>query len=141
MIDYTGVGEALAARLATAAGVHLAGYEIDERDLHYGSMPCIDVRYQTAANEVRAGQDYFTDLMFQCDIYSFDLSSVRQAVTVRDSILQAAQNVVRAVPSFHVSLESSRLGPVEFLTSKDEDTGGFEARASFVVIAMAFTDA
>ena len=140
MIDYTGVGEALAARLATLMEVGLAGYEIDDRDLHFANMPCIDVRYTVATNEVRSGQDYFTDLMFQCDIYSFDLSSVRQAVTVRDRVLQDAQNVVRAIPSFHVSLESSRLGPVEFLTSKDEDTGGFEARASFVVIAMAFTD-
>lgn len=140
MIDYTGVGEALAARLATVEGVDRAGYEIDERDLNFANMPAIDVRYTAATNEVRAGQDYFTDLMFQCDIYSFHLSSVRQAVTVRDTILQAAQNVVRAIPSFHVSLESSRLGPVEFLTSKDENTGAFEARASFVVIAMAFTD-
>ena len=141
MIDYTAVGEALAAVLAAVTGVSMAGYEVDERDLHQANMPLIDVRLATSTPEVRAGQDYFTDLVFQCDIYSFDLSSVREAVNVRDDILQAAQNAVRANAAFHVSLESSRLGVVEFLTSKDEDTGAYEARASFAVIAMAFTDA
>lgn len=141
MIDYKAVGEALATLLGNTAGLHLAGYEIDERDLHQGNMPCIDVRYATAVPEVRAGHDYYTTLTFQCDIYSFDLSSVREAATVRDDILQAAQNIQRGTPVFHGALESSHLGPVEFLTSKDEDTGAYEARASFAVIAFAFTDA
>lgn len=140
MLSYTAIGEALAVVMASVSGVGLAGYEVDERDIHMANMPLIDVRLVTSDPEIRAGQDYFTDLVLQCDIYSYDLSSNRQAAIVRDSILKAAQNAVRANPSWHVELESSLLGPVEFLTAKDEDTGGFEARATFQVIAQAFTD-
>jgi hypothetical protein len=140
MLDYTGIADALAAVLAGVSGVNLAQYEVDERDLRFDQMPLIDVRPTDADNEVRAGQDYFTDLTFQCDIYSFDLSSVKEAATLRDTILQAAQNAVRANPSFHVELETSMLGSVEFTTTKDEDTGSFVAQASFQVIAKAFTD-
>lgn len=140
MLDYTGIANALAAELAAVPGVVLAQYEVDERDLRFDRMPLIDVRPSEAENEIRAGQDYFTDLIYQCDIYSFDLSSVKEAATLRDTILQAAQNAVRANPAFHVELETSVLGSVEFTTTKDEDTGSFVAQASFQVIAKAFTD-
>ncbi len=140
MLSYTEIGEALAVVMDGVAGVSLGGYEVDERDIHMANMPLIDVRLVSSDPEVRVGQDYFTDLVVQCDIYSYDLSSNREAAIVRDSILKAAQNAVRANPSWHVELESSILGPVELLTAKDEDTGGFEARATFQVIAKAFTD-
>ncbi len=140
MLDYTGIANSLAAVLAAVDGVNMAQYEVDERDLRFDRMPLIDVRPVDADNEVRAGQDYFTDLTFQCDIYSFDLSSVKEAATLRDTILKAAQNAVRANPAFHVELETSVLGTVEFTTTKDEDTGSFVAQASFQVIAKAFTD-
>lgn len=140
MLSYTEIGETLAVVMGTVAGVDLAGYEVDERDIHKGNMPLIDVRLVASDPEIRTGQDYFTDLVLQCDIYSYDLSSNREAAIVRDSILKAAQNAVRANPSWHIELESSLLGPVEFLTAKDEEAGGFEARATFQVIAKAFTD-
>ena len=140
MLDYTGIAEALATVLVAAEGVHLSGYEVDERTLSYDTMPLIDVRPVEAENDVRAGQDYFTRLTFQCDIYAFDLSSVKEAAIVRDSILKSAQNVVRANPAFHVDLETSVLGAVEFSSTKDENSGSFVAQASFQVIAMAFTD-
>lgn len=140
MLDYTGIAEALAAVLGGVTDVKVAGYEIDERDIRFDNMPLIDVRPSIADNEIRAGQDYFTDLAFQVDIYTFDLSSVKEAAKLRDTILQAAQNAVRANPSWHVALESSRLGPVEFTSTKDEDVGQYIAQASFQVIAMAFTD-
>lgn len=140
MLSYTEIGEALAVVMGNVAGVDLGGYEVDERDIHMGNMPLVDVRLVSSDPEVRVGQDYFTDLVVQVDIYSYDLSSNRDAAIVRDSILKAAQNAVRANPSWHVELESSILGPVELLTAKDEDTGGFEARATFQVIAKAFTD-
>lgn len=140
MLEYTGIAEALAAVLQAVDGVHMAEYEVDERDLRFDNMPLIDVRPVEADNDVRAGQDYFTDLTFQCDIYSFDLSSVKEAATLRDTILKRAQNAVRANPAFHVELETSLLGTVEFTTTKDEDTGSFVAQASFQVIAKAFTD-
>ncbi len=140
MLEYTTIAEALAEVLSHAEGVNLSGYEVDERMLTYDHMPLIDVRPSEADNEVRAGQDYYTTIIYQCDIYSFDLSSIKEAAIVRDSILKSAQNVVRANPSFHVDLETSVLGPVEFTSSKDEDTGSFVAQASFQIIAMAFTD-
>ena len=140
MLDYTGIAEALATVLGAVEGVNLAGYEVDERTLSFDHMPLIDIRPVEADNEVRAGQDYFTTLTFQCDIYGFDLSSVKEAAIVRDTILAAAQNAVRANPAFHVDLETSALGAVEFSSTKDEDSGSFVAQASFQVLAMAFTD-
>lgn len=140
MLSYTAIGEALADVMRTVSGVSMAGYEVDDRDIHMANMPLIDVRLVTSDPEIRAGQDYFTDLIVQVDIYSFDLSSNRQAAIVRDTVMKDAQNAVRANPSWHIELETSILGPVELLTAKDEDTGGFEARATFQVIAKAFTD-
>jgi hypothetical protein len=140
MLDYSGIAEALAEVLRNVDGVHMAGYEIDEREIRFDNMPLIDVRPSEADNEIRAGQDYFTDLTYQCDIYSFDLSLMKEAATLRDLILKRAQNAVRANASFHVELETSQLGTVEFTTTKDENTGAFVAQASFQVIAKAFTD-
>ncbi len=140
MLSYTEIGEGLAVIMTRVVGVKLAGYEIDERDINFSNMPLIDVRLVTFDPEVRVGQDYFTDLVIQVDIYSYDLSSNREAAIVRDTVLKAAQNGVRENPSWHVELESSILGQGELLTAKDEGTGGFEARATFQVIAKAFTD-
>ena len=140
MLDYTGIAEALATVLVGVDGVNLAGYEVDERTLTFDHMPLIDVRPVEGANEVRAGQDYYTTITYQCDIYSFDLSSVKEAAIVRDTILKLAQNAIRDNPAFHVDLETSILGSVEFSSTKDEDSGSFVAQASFQVLAMAFTD-
>jgi hypothetical protein len=140
MIDYTGVGTQLATVLAGVEGVNRAEYEVNEIDIRFSEMPILDVRLSDTDNEVRAGQDYVTELTLQCDLYAFDLSSIREAVTLRDSILKASQDAVRANPRFHGDLESSVIGPVEFTTSKDEGTGEFVAVASFQVVAIVFTD-
>jgi hypothetical protein len=141
MIDYTGVAEALADVFRGVDSVATAGYEVDQRDLSLTNMPIIDVRPADADNEIRAGQDYVTALSYQCDLYTFALSDAKKAATLRDTILKDAQNAVRANPQFHVDLETSFLGAVEFSsTGKDEDVGAYSSLASFAVIAIVFTD-
>lgn len=141
MIDYTGVAEALADVFRNVDSINTAGYEIDIRDLNLTQYPLIDVRPADAANEIRAGQDYVTALSYQCDLYTFALSDAKKAATLRDTILKDAQNAVRANPQFHVDLETSFLGVVEFAsTGKDEDVGAYTSMASFEVVAMVFTD-
>ena len=141
MIDYTGIAEALAAVFADVDGVATAGYELDQRDLSLTNMPIIDVRPADVDNEVRAGQDYVSNVSYQCDLYTFALSDVKKAATLRDKILKDAQNAVRANPQFHVDLETSILGVVEFSsTGKDEEVGAYSALATFAVVAIVFTD-
>lgn len=140
MLDYTGIAKSLADVIKTVPGIQHSGYEVSERDIVYSNMPLADVRPVSADPEIRAGQDYFTDVNYQVDIYAFSLNSTEEAATIRDSLLRQAQDAIRANPSWHVELESSRLGPTEFTSDKDEDTGTFVAQASAIVIAMAFTD-
>ena len=140
MLDYTGIGEALASVISNVDSMNLTRYELEATEFTHNRTPFADIRLVDADNDVRAGQDYFTDLTLAVDIYTMDMSSIREAATLRDGLLADAQNAVRANPNFHISLESSILGGVEFTTSKDEGTGWFTARASFQVIAKAFTD-
>ena len=114
--------------------------EADERDYAFHNMPLIDVRLRESQPEVRAYRDYYVFITFDVQVTANDLSGYDEAATLRDTVLSDAIDAVRNNAHFSASLESSRVGLVEFNNAKDDDTGAFMAAATFQVMAEAFVD-
>ena len=114
--------------------------ECDERDYAFHSMPLIDVRLRESEPEIRAGRDYYVFITFDVQVTAYDLSSYGEAATLRDTLMASAIDAVRNNASFSASIETSRVGAVEFNNAKDENTGAFMAAATFQVITETYVD-
>lgn len=142
MIDIDGIGESLRQRIETdATDFKLVRYEMDERDEIITNMPLCDVRFFRMEPDVRAGQEYVVEATYIVTVEAFDFTSRREAVTLRNALVSAAMNGIRANPRFDTDLESSVLGTAEFVDAKDDDTGAFVALATFQVNVIVFLDA
>lgn len=142
-INYAQIQEDLETLLrdANISNVENVQSEADERDYNFPNMPLIDIRLASSLPEVRAGRDYYVFATFNVQITVMDLSSFKDAATLRDQILQEAINVVRKNANFSAEIQTSRVGPVAFDSAKDTDKGAFMSAATFEVICEAFVDA
>lgn len=125
---------------AEVSAVKLVKKEADERDYAFHNMPLVDVRLQESPSEVRAGRDYYVFVIFEVQVTVFDLSGYDDAATLRDTILSDVLDAIRNNANFSASLETSKIGPVNFLQSKDDQSGAFMAAATAVVQAEVFVD-
>lgn len=142
MIDYDGVGEQIRLRIAntvTAFGKNVY-YEADERDYAFHNMPLCDVVLEADELELRAGQDYLSNAIYEITIACFNMGTYNEASLQRSTLLKATQNALRASPLIHVDLESIVLGAVAFSKAKDEKTGAWVASASLKLRCIAFVD-
>ena len=112
----------------------------DDRDINFNKMPLCDVRLVETNPEIRAGRDYYEYVTLEVEIVAHSLKSQDDAASVRDSLLSAAMEAVRAQAAFSASIQTSRLGPVSFMFASDEKTGAFVAGATFRVITESFVD-
>lgn len=141
MIDYDGIGESLRTLIEdNVAGFQMVRFEGDERDENFSNMPYCDVVMQRADPEIRAGSEYVVSATYVCTVIALDLSSHKEAATLRNDLVKSSQEAIKANPHFNVDLETSKLGPVEFLNAKDDDTGAFMALATFEVDVLVFVD-
>ncbi len=142
MIDYTGIGESLRTLLDTnIAELKMVRFEGDERDENFANMPYCNIELKEVDPQIRAGNDYFVSGTYIVTVIALDLSSHNEAATLRNSLVKLAQETIQANSKFDTDLETSKLGPGEFLNAKDEDTGAFMALASFEVDVLVFVDA
>ena len=114
--------------------------EADARDYAYHNMPLIDVRIRDSANEVRSGRDYYVFVTYEVQVTCHDLSGFDEAATLRDTLMASAIDAVRNNADFSASIQTSRIGAVEFTNAKDENTGAFMAAATFEVITETYVD-
>lgn len=141
MIDYDGIGESLRTLIETeVTDFQMVRYEGDERDENFSNMPYCDVVMFRMDPEIRAGSEYVVSATYICSVMALDLSSHKEAVTIRNGLVKLAQEAVKANPRFDTDLETSKLGPAEFANAKDDDTGAFMAIATFEVDVLVFVD-
>ena len=141
MIDIDGIGESLRLRIETdVCDFKVVKYEGDERDENFANMPYCDVRFSTMEPEIRAGSEYYVEGIYVVTVIAFDLTSRREAVTLRNSLVTLAMNGVKANPRFDTDLDTSRLGRAEFVDAKDDETGAFVAIASFQVVTFSYVN-
>lgn len=142
MIDIDGIGESLRTRIELdVTDFNRVTYEMDERDDTIMNMPLADVRFVRMDPEVRAGNDYVVEASYIVTVEAFDFTSRREAATLRNGLVKTAMLGVKDNPRFDTDLESSFLGPAEFVDAKDDDTGAFVAMATFQVNVIVFVDA
>lgn len=142
MIDYNGIGESLRLLIETeVTDFKLVNHEGDERDENFANMPYCNVELKEMDPQVKAGNDYAVSGTYIVTVMALDLSSHKEAATLRNSLVRLAQIAVQQNAHFDTDLETSKLGPGEFLNVKDEDTGAFMALASFEVDVLVFVDA
>jgi hypothetical protein len=141
MIDYDGIGESLRTLIETnVTDFKMVRYEGDERDENFSNMPYCDVVLLNADFEIRAGSEYVVTATYICSVMALDLSSHKEAATIRNGLVKSSQETVKANPRFDTDLETSKLGPTQFANAKDDDTGAFMALATFEVDVLVFVD-
>ena len=141
MIDIDGIGESLRALIeANVMDFEMVRYEGDERDENFANMPYCDITILRMDPEIRAGSDYVVSATYMVTVISLDLSSHREAATIRNGLIKLSQETIKANPHFDTDLETSKLGPAEFANAKDDDTGAFMALATFEVDVLVFVD-
>jgi len=141
MIDYDGIGESLRTLIENnVTDFKMVRYEGDERDENFANMPYGDIVLLRADPEVRAGNDYVVTASYLVTVQSLDLSSHKEAATIRNGLVKLSQETVKANPRFDTDLETSMLGETQFANAKDNDTGAFMALATFQVDVIVFVD-
>lgn len=141
MIDYDGIGESLRTLIETnVTDFKMVRYEGDERDENFSNMPYADVVLLRADPDVRAGNDYVVSATYIVSVMALDLSSHKEAATIRNGLVKLSQETIRVNNKFDTDLETSKLGPTEFANAKDDDTGAFMALATFEVDVLVFVD-
>lgn len=139
-IDFNTMEDDLVTLLQGVSDVELVKKECDERDYNFSNMPLIDVRLRNSTPEVRTGQNYYVFVTFEVQVTTHDLSGFNEAATLRDTILSEAIDTVRNNAAFSSTIETSKIGPVEFSNAKDEGSGAFMSAATFEVIAETYVD-
>ena len=141
MIDIDGIAESLRTLLETSVtDFKMVRYEGDERDENFANMPYADVTMLRMDPEIRAGSEYVVSATYVVTIIALDLSSRREAATIRNGLIKASQEAVKANPKFDTDLETSKIGPSEFANAKDDESGAFMALATFEVDVLVFVD-
>lgn len=141
-IDFNQIQDDLVSLIqSNVSGAELVKKEADERDYAYSNMPLVDVRLTDMDPDVRAGRDYYVTIIFEVQVTVFDLSGFDEAATLRQTILGEVIEAIRQNANFSSSIETSKIGPGTFSSSKDENTGSFMAAATVQIAVEAFVDA
>lgn len=142
MIDIDGIGESLRLLIETnVTDFKMVRYEGDERDENMVNMPYCDVQINKIDPEVRAGNDYEVSATYMVTVIALDLSSHREAATIRNGLVKLAMLTIKENSRFDTDLEASKLGPAEFVSAKDEASNSFLALATFEVDVLVFVNA
>jgi len=147
MIDYEQISADIKARLETVTGgdpvFNKVFNEMDTREEMMSHMPFADVRWAQDIPEVRAGQDYVVNAVYEIEIVAHSLRERREACRIRNQLLFKARNVLRAAPTAGLTAqgESIVLGPAVPADIKtDQQQGGFIASVTFQVTVIIFAD-
>lgn len=142
-LDYYGVQNAIAVILrANVTAVKQVLIEAMEREMIFDNMPMINVRLSESSDELTTiPNGYYEHVAYEIDVVAYDLTSFREAATLRDSILRAAKNVIRSNRVFHVDIQtSSVVGKTSFGALSPEGAGGHVALATFTIVVEAYID-
>lgn len=143
-VDYFGIHESLATLIKNEVGQFKAVLiEAMDRELTLDNMPLCNVRLVSGEQEVRSlPNSYYLFLTFEIDVIAFSLTLFKEAATLRDSLLGAAQDAIQANRNFHVDLQTSSLVPsIRFGALAPEGAGGHVAVATFTVRCEAYIEA
>lgn len=143
-LDYGAIQDALAemlrANVIGAKHVFVEGMDREVGALH--NMPCVNVRLVESQDDlVNIPNGYYEKVNYNVDVISFNLTSFREAATLRDSLLRAAKDACRSNPKFVVGIETSSVqSQTTFGASAVEGQQGHVALATFTVLVEAYVE-
>lgn len=143
-LDYNTIQDDLVNLLT--ANVTVAGHDItvkkeaDERDYAFQNMPLIDVRLAEDNPEIKAGRDYYVFGTFEIQVTTYDLSDFNEAATLRQTVLKLVIETLIANAAFASSIATSKIGPTQFSSAKDENSGAFMSAATLLLIVEGDAD-
>ena len=96
---------------------------MDDYERSITNAPYCNVALSRAENEITAGNVYTNRAIIEIEIATLDLSSKREAVTIRNGLVNEVQDLIRNNTQFSANLESIVLNGVDFAVfgSFDED--------------------
>lgn len=112
----------------------------DERGFH--NTPYCNVLLARSDPEITAGNVYTTRTTIELEIAALDLSSKREAVTMRNELVNEVQDLIRNNTGFSAELESVVLTQVDFEVfsrNSDEDQS-FTATALVTLEAIKYSE-
>lgn len=125
---------------ANVAGLNFVGKDIQDIDYNKGNVPFCDVSLLSINPAIRAGQDYYTEIVIQLIIYNTDLHSRSQAAMIRNNLVSEVQDTIRRNPRFSSNIESTILGVVDLAIGESEEQGWTAAAANMQISVFVFTD-
>jgi hypothetical protein len=129
-VDYNQILTDLVTLLtAQVPSAQKIGKNLDARDYTFGQMPLIDVRLKQAVPDLTGQQNYYVRVVVEVEIACHDLSSRDEAAILRDNLLNQVHRAVQTNARFGSVIDSTEIGPVEFETQEDVDTGAFVSAA------------
>ena len=139
-VDYNQI----AIDVASLIGINVTsfqrvGADVDDREFHHANMPLCSVRLATADPVNTSQQTYYVGVQLELEIAAFDLSSRREASKILLQQLDKTQQALRANPHYGAVWDALQLGPVEFLSAEDKESGAFVAGCLARVTISAYT--
>lgn len=139
--NYTQIQEdAKTLLLAIGSPINEVFCDADERDVAFNNAPLVDIRWNADSPGVRVGQTYYNEGSLDFEVVAYSLESQRAAAMVRNSILSAIADKLRANPHFSSTLETVKIGPINFDAGQDRKTGAFVAAAVMRVYVESYVD-
>ena len=112
----------------------------NDRDYVTMNMPMLDIRLKRAVPDARTNSTYYVEVILELEVAVFDLTSLDDAATIRDGLVNALQTLLQANPRFSSVIETTILGNVDFATGEDDKSGAFLSGAVMELHVFTYSD-
>lgn len=120
----------------------LVADHMEDYERTIGNTSYCNIMLSRANNEIMAGNNYTNRVTFQLEIAALDLSSKREAVTIRDGLVNEVQDLLRTNQNFSANLETVVLTEVDFEVNGgigEDEEQSFTATALVTVEAIVYS--
>lgn len=121
-------------------GFKKVGVDLQEEEYSFAAMPLCDVRLPQVEPENLAGGTKHFQYTFEVEVAAFHLAERRSAARLIRDLVRAIMKLVAENPHFSGTIETTLLGPVRFMTVRDEKTQAFTSAAILQFVAMGYAD-
>lgn len=114
---------------ANVPGFKKAMKDANDRDFVVSNMPFCDVRMKRVIPDNTGQQNYYSTVVVEVEVATFDLSSRQEAAKLRNDLTNAVQRLFQTNSRFGAAVDATQVGPAEFETGESEKEGAFVAGA------------
>lgn len=129
-VNYDVILDDMVALIASqVTGLKVVQKDSNDRDFSVSNMPFADVRIKRVLPENTGQQNYYSQVVVEVEICTFDLSSRQEAAKLRNDLTSAVQRLFQTNSRFGSAVDATQVGQAEFETAESEKEGAFMAAA------------